>query len=66
MQPKKPIFLVREEASHALVSANFFWPQDGDKCTITCGASKMASDLVMPIIGDAGKDGNFEGETSTQ
>ena len=26
----------------------------------------MASDLVMPIIGDAGKDGNFEGETSTQ
>mgnify|MGYP001175141295 CR=1 FL=1 len=58
--------VVREEAARALVSAKFFWPQDGDKCTVTCGASKMASDLVMPIIGDGGKDGNFEVENSTQ
>jgi hypothetical protein len=57
---------VREESARALVSAKFFWPQDGDKCTVTCGASKMASDLVMPIIGDGGKDGNFEVENSTQ
>ena len=26
----------------------------------------MASDLVMPIIGDDGRDGNFEVENSTQ
>ena len=57
---------VREEAARNLVSANFFWPQDGDKCTVICGASKMASDLLMPIIGEANKDGNFEAENSTQ
>ena len=42
---------VREKAAKALTKATFYWPQDGDKCTITSAATKMASQLLLPIIG---------------
>ena len=51
---------VREEAAKNLISAKFFWPQDGnfDNCTVTKAASKMASKLLLPIIGNEVPDSN--------
>ena len=44
---------VREKAATALTKAHFYWPQDGDKCSITSAATKMASKLLLPIIGES-------------
>ena len=44
---------VRQEAAEAFVKAEFYWPQDCNlgKCTVTSAAVKMASELLLPIIG---------------
>ena len=44
---------VRQGAAEAFVKAEFYWPQDCNlgKCTVTSAAVKMASDLLLPIIG---------------
>ncbi len=52
---------VREEAAEAVVTSSFHWPQDfgldnANDSTVTCAAIKMASDLLLPIIGETSKD----------
>lgn len=44
---------VRQEAAEAIVQSKFYWPQDCNlgKCTVTSAVVKMASDLLLPIIG---------------
>ena len=45
---------VREEAARGLIAAQFFWPQDyggNQNCTVSTAASKMARELLLPIIG---------------
>ena len=49
---------VRLEAAEAIVKSDFYWPQDCNlgKCTVTSAAVKMASDLLLPIIGQMNFD----------
>ena len=49
---------VRLEAAEAVVKSDFYWPQDCNlgKCTVTSAAVKMASDLLLPIIGQRNFD----------
>ena len=49
---------VRLEAAEAVVKSDFYWPQDCNlgKCTVTSAAVKMASDLLLPIIGQMNFD----------
>ena len=49
---------VRLEAAEAIVKSDFYWSQDCNlgKCTVTSAAVKMASDLLLPIIGQMNFD----------